>query len=128
MVEEAFAGCPDKILLVFGDDGSANGKTFATHPLVHRRWVDAVGYFSAPGFSADYADTWPQDLADMVGRKKYLPFETEHLHPVWGKAEYDAVYQETNARLHRDNTPRLYADRLPERLADAQKLRAVMVP
>ena len=126
MVEEAFAACPDKILLVFGDDGCPNGKVFATHPIVHRRWVEVVGYFSGPGFSGDYADAWPQDVADMIGRRKLLPFENEHLHPVWGKAPYDDIYKETNARIHRDKTPQLYASRLSVRQADAEKLRKVM--
>ena len=29
MVEDAFADCPDKILLVYGDDGAPRGKLFA---------------------------------------------------------------------------------------------------
>ena len=35
----------------------------------------------------------------------------------------DDTYRETAARIRRDNTPRLYEQRLPERLADAEKLR-----
>jgi hypothetical protein len=128
MVEDAFAACPDKILLVHGDDLGPNGKMFATHPFVHRRWVEVLGYFSGRGFSADYADAWPQDLATMIGRKKFLPFVHEHLHPVWGKAVYDEVYQETNKRLHRDNTPQLYANQAEERRKEAMKLQRAMNP
>ena len=126
MVEEAFAASADKILLIHGDDGGPGGKFFASLPFVHRRWVETLGYFAGPGSSADYADTWPNDVADFLGRKKSLPFVIEHLHPAWGKASYDEVYLETRARLLRDNTPKLYADRLPERIADAEKLRQVI--
>ncbi|HVI10431.1 MAG TPA: glycosyltransferase [Candidatus Binatia bacterium] len=126
MVEQVFDKCPDKILLCYGDDGGPNGKNFATHPIVHRRWIETIGYFAGPGFSADFADTWPQDVADMIGRKKLLPFVTEHLHYLWNKAPDDEVYRETRARMARDNTRFLYLTKKDERSRDAAKLRAVM--
>jgi glycosyltransferase involved in cell wall biosynthesis len=126
MVEDAFLAVPDHVLLVFGDDlGPARGR-FATLPIVHRTWYETVGRFAGPGFSADYADTWPNDIADMIGRKKFLPFVVEHLHWTFGKSKKDQTYAETQARLSRDNTPALYAKRLPDRLADAEKLRKVI--
>lgn len=126
MVHQAFAECPDKILLVYGDDGGPSGKTFATHPIVHRRWIEIVGYFAGPGFSADFADTWPQDIAEMIGRKKFLPFVNEHMHYLWNKSADDETYRETRERMVRDNTRTLYASKLAERRRDAEKLRAAM--
>lgn len=122
MVQTFFASKDDPFWLVFGDDGCPNGKTFATHPIVHRRWYEVVGYFSGPGFSGDFADAWPQDLADMIQRKVYLPFYSEHLHPVWGKADFDQTYKETSQRRAKDKTQELYVKRLPERIADSKKL------
>lgn len=123
MVHEYFESLPDKIAYAFGDDGSPRGKVFGTHGIVHRRWVEILGYFTARGYSADYADAWPNEVAEMVGRLKCLPFVAEHLHPVWQKAPYDEVYRETNARLHRDNTPQKFRNELPMRQAEAEKLR-----
>jgi hypothetical protein len=127
IVEDAFAASKDKILVVFGDDGGPGGKFFASLPFVHRRWVEIVGYFAGPGYSADFADTWPNDVADLLGRKKRLPFVIEHLHPVWGKAAFDEVYLETAQRKVRDATEQRYADRMPQRIADAEKLRGAML-
>jgi glycosyltransferase involved in cell wall biosynthesis len=125
-IEKAFAEVPDKILLAFADDGSPNGKRFASLPFVSRKWVETVGYFTGPGFSADYSDTWPFDVATMIGRVKHVPVLIEHMHHVWGKAQVDQTYQENKERMARDNPAKLYADLLPERMRDAEKLRAVM--
>ena len=126
MVEQAYEDCPDKILCVHGDDLGPNGKTFATLPFVSRKWVDTVGYFTPYGFSGDFIDTWIQDVADMLGRKRFLPFVVNHMHWIYGKAERDSTYAEKDARQKRDNLEQMYLDRLPERIRDAAKLKAVM--
>jgi hypothetical protein len=125
-VEEAFAAVPDRILMAYGHDCSPNGENFGTLPFVSRQWVQTVGYFTGPGFAVDYSDTWPNDVADMIGRKKYLPLVFEHTHWMWQKAEMDETYKEIHALRLSDNTATKYAERLPERQADAAKLRAVM--
>lgn len=125
-IEETFAAVEDRILLVHGHDCSPNGERFATLPFVHRRWIETVGYFTGPGFTADYSDTWPQDVADMIGRKKYLPLVFEHTHWVWSKSDMDETYKEIHDLRLRDNNNVLYESRLHERQADAEKLRAVM--
>lgn len=125
-VEAAFDAVPDKILLAFGDDGGPTGKTFSTLPFVHRKWVEAVGYFTGPGFSADYSDTWPFDVATMIDRVKFLPIVTEHMHWVHGKAPKDQTYEENAERYRRDRPDLQYVARLAERQADAEKLRKVM--
>ena len=122
-VEKAFSKVPDKILLAYCDDGGPNGKRFASLPFVSRRWVDVVGYFTPPGFSADYSDAWPQDVAEMIGRRRYVDVLIEHCHHVWGKAEMDETYRENQERWHRDRPDLQYINRLPERERDADKLR-----
>lgn len=124
MVEQAYAEYPDKILLVFGDDGCENGKTFSTLPFVSRRWVDTVGYFTPPGYSGDCADSHLDDVALRIGRHKYLPFVIEHLHPAWQKAPMDATYQEKMDR--QGDARKLYNSRWQERVRDAEKLKAEM--
>lgn len=125
-IEKAFAAVPDRILLAYADDGGPNGKAFATLPFVSREWVDAVGYFTGPGFSADYSDTWPNDVAEMVGRKKFVPVLIEHMHWMWEKAQYDEVYAENQSRLYRDKCREQYDARITERQRDAEKLRTAI--
>lgn len=125
-VEEAFAACPDKILMCYGDDLGPNGKNFATLPFVSRRWVDTVGYFTGPGFSADYSDTWVNDVAGMISRKKFLPIEIEHCHHLWGKAPLDQTYKENAERMAKDRPDLKYTATLADRVKDCEKLRAVM--
>lgn len=126
MVEEAFAACPDKILMVHGDDLGPNGKVFATHPIISRRWVDIVGRFTPPYFSGDWADTWLNDIANDLGRRLLLPFVNEHMHWVWGKAEKDKTYADTDKRKFMDRTDVLYRDRIFERFAERDLLMAQM--
>lgn len=126
MVEEAFAGSSDKILMVHGNDCGFGADRFATLPILHRRWVNAVGYFTPPGYTCDWCDNHINDVANAIGRRKYLPFQTEHLHPGLGTAPMDDTYRETRARDARDNNAKRYAERVQERIVDAEKLRKVM--
>jgi hypothetical protein len=121
-----FAKVPDKILLVHGDDG-IQGAALGTHSFVHRRWVDTLGYFTAPYFSMDYGDTWINDLADRVGRRVYLPdVVTEHMHPGVGKAPFDQTHSDRVLRGQQDNVVALWASLEGERAAGAAKLQAVI--
>jgi glycosyltransferase involved in cell wall biosynthesis len=126
MVLDAFDGQPDRILFVHGRDG-VHDANFGTHGFIHRRWVETVGYFVPPYFSSDWNDTWLNDVANMLGRRRFLPdLYTEHMHPVVGKAEWDLTHQERMARHTRDNVDVLYASLAQERAEDAEKLGAVM--
>ena len=125
-VEETFSSIPDRILLVYGNDGSPNGENFATLPFVHKRWVEVLKHFTGPGYSADFSDTHPFDIGKMIGRTKYLPLYFEHTHWMWHKAEMDETYKEIQELRVIDNNTARYAARLPERQADAEKLRAAM--
>jgi hypothetical protein len=125
-VEDAFAAVPDKILLVGGDDGNCKGAGLP-HPFVSRKWVETLGYFIAPYFSCDYGDTWNEDIAKMIGRRKYIPFLIEHMHYTFGKAKMDENTKERLARGSQDNVGKLYRDLLPKRQEDAAKLLGVML-
>jgi hypothetical protein len=98
LVLSEFARYPDQIVLVHGEDG-IQGAAMGTHPFLHRRWAETLGYFSPPFFGRDFCDTWLSDLADRIGRRVYLPgLLVEHLHPGVGKAPWDATYAEKLAR------------------------------
>lgn len=126
-VERAFEECEDRIMLAYTDDGGPNGKVFASLPFVHRRWVETIGYFTGQGFSADFSDAWPNDVAEMIGRRKFLDgVLIEHMHCVWSKAPMDQTYMENRQRYQRDRPDLKYVRTLPDREADAEKLRAVL--
>ena len=125
LIESAYADCPDKILMVHGADGK-NTDNFGCFPTIHRKWMETVGYFVPPVFTGDYADTWLNDVANLIGRRKYLPYMTEHLHPVWGKAKVDSTYQEKFDRDKTLNPSELYSSLEVGRKRDADLLRAVM--
>lgn len=131
-IEEEFVKYDDKILLAFGKDGNEwqRDKPYGTHPFIHRRWVDAVGYFVPPYFSADMIDTWLNDVAEAIGRSVFIPeIFMEHMHVGFGKAKMDDVYADKSAKHEEDKPGPLYYTAKMEALRkiDADKLRAVMV-
>lgn len=126
-VKEAFDRYPDKIVLIYGDDGDPNkDKKFGTHSFIHQNWVDALGYFVPPYFSSDFNDTWLNELADMIGRKEKIDILTEHMHFAFRKGELDLTHAERLVRHWKDNTPAIYESKADERKADAEKLRKAM--
>jgi GDP-L-fucose synthase len=126
MVRAEFAKYIDRIVLVYGRDGYAN-ESLATHPIIHKRWIETVGYFVPPYFHSDYVDTWLDDMAQRIGRRVYLPdMYNEHMHFIVGKAEKDTTTLERLIK-HKDTNPaHIYKKRTDERVADAQKLQDVI--
>jgi hypothetical protein len=80
LVEEEFEKCPDRILMVHGDDLYIQRENFGCHPIIHRRWLETVGYFIPDCFDGEYGDAVVNMIADEVGRRKFVPFICEHLH------------------------------------------------
>lgn len=80
LVEEEFQKVPDRILMVHGDDLYIQREHFGCHPIIHRRWLDTVGYFIPDCFDGEYGDHVVNYIANMIGRRKFLPFICEHLH------------------------------------------------
>lgn len=127
IVRETFRRFPDRIVLVHGDDMSVNTDTLATHGFLHRRWVEAVGYFLPPLFSCDWNDVWLTEVADMIGRRVKVPVITEHLHYYFDKRERDATDIEREERGREDNVVDLFKETKPDRVRDAAKLKEAML-
>lgn len=126
LVMDAIWSVPDHLVLVHGRDGIQDDRV-ATHPFLHRRWMETVGYFVPPLFASDYNDLWLTEVADMIGRRRYLPdIYTEHMHPVVGKGPMDQTHLERLERHRSEGVDQLYRDTVQNRQADADKLRAVI--
>jgi hypothetical protein len=121
----------DRIVMVHGNDGSGSGMPsgtggFGTHPFITERWVEILRYFTPPFFSSDFADTWINELANGIGRRRYVPFTIEHMHPLFGKAEIDQTTRDRRKRHAADDVERLYQDLASLRQSDIEKLKAAM--
>lgn len=121
MVRKSFEETPDRILFVHGDDLHWEDR-FGTHGFLHKNWVNVVGYFVPPYFSCDYNDTWLNDVANGINRRKFLPFVTEHMHPIFKKANWDATHAERILRGEQDKVGVKYNDTKKERDEDIRKL------
>ena len=125
-VHKVFDGIPDRIAYVYGRDGIHDHR-LGTHGVIHRRWMETVGYFAPPHFTSDYNDAWLHEVARMVGRAFYLPaLVTEHLHPAVGKAKIDQTHKDRGERALQHHVHELYAGLADLRWADANKLLEVM--
>ena len=126
MVEEEFEKCCDKILMVHGDDLGCQHESFGAHCFVHRKWVEAVGFFIAPWFSSDFGDTVLNFAANQLDRRRYLPMAIEHQHFIFGKAVVDETTKDRLTNHVRDNPEQIYEQKLPERMQMVEKLGAVI--
>lgn len=88
----------------------------ATHSLVTRAYADQFGTIDHPG--AILHEGYVHELCDdeLVGTARHrkafamaLDSHVEHLHPDWGKADYDAMYRAQKSRLTESRA--LYAKR-----------------
>ena len=70
-VTRAFERVPDRILMVYANDGSRNPRPIM--PFVSREWIEAVGYFTPPDYPGWYADNWIWSLAVRLERVVFLP-------------------------------------------------------
>lgn len=121
---DVFDAFPDRICFVHGRDGGHDEK-LGTHGFVSRRWVDTVGYFTWPGFPCDYADTWLHVVAGKIGRRVFVPSVLiEHLHPIFGKGEWDQTHMERLVRGKEANVGALWRSLDGRRAEDARRLEA----
>tara|TARA_R110000824_G_scaffold41418_1_gene123252 strand:+ start:1765 stop:2475 length:711 start_codon:yes stop_codon:yes gene_type:complete len=114
----------DKVVLAYGDD--LFQPNLATHPILHRNWVEAIGYLTPFYFEADFADTWINDLAHKINRKQKLDFVNEHMHFFARKMELDQTFAENRNRYKNQDPELVYKCLEPVRQRDAQKLLNVM--
>lgn len=112
--------------LAYGND-LLQGERIPTAVAMTASIPRTLGYMAPPELAHLYVDNFWSDLGQGLGALTYLPdVIIEHLHPVAGKAEWDAGYRAVNAdasfTADRVAYERYRAERLP---ADLAKLRAI---
>ena len=103
LVKKSFDLSEDKILLVYGNDNGWYGSKIAIHGFVHKKWVEALGYFAYPGRGSSM-DRWVTEVAKKLNRATYLEsIVIEHVHYRQGaaSAEFDKTYQEAENEILR---------------------------
>lgn len=129
LVEQAFSEVPDKILLVHGRDVLGHQANFGPHAFVHRKWIEALGYFIPPYYVSDFGDAHICELSDRIGRRRYVPFDISHRHFSHGFPEMkDETTMDRLKRHEEDDPDGIYysQEKMAERARDAQKLAALM--
>lgn len=69
-VEAAFAAVPDRILMVYPDDGTR--RKAPVNPFVSREWIDATGEFTPADWQGWMADEWIWSVAAELRRVVFL--------------------------------------------------------
>jgi hypothetical protein len=126
LIKGVFEAYTDKIVLVYGNDG-IQGAKLATHSFVHRRWIEASGFWLPPYFKSDYNDMWLDDVAKRIGRRHYLPeLYTEHMHFSVGKMALDDTTQRRLENHKHQHPESIYNGKADERMEHVNRLRTVM--
>ncbi len=74
MVRNAFSSFEDRVLMCYPRDSTVP-ETQATYTILHADWTNVTGRFSTEVFPFWYEDSWVDEVAFLIGRKKLVPFE-----------------------------------------------------
>jgi len=123
-----FDASPDKIWFAHGSDEGMHFQNFGAHGVVHKKWVDAIGYFIPPYFESDFGDKWLNDVANAIKRRIYLPVIIEHMHFMFNKAKKDSTTLERLARHRVQNSDEVWNRTDVNRKNDINTLRKIINP
>jgi hypothetical protein len=70
-IEAEFAKVPDRILMVYPDDGT--GREWPETLFISRKWFETTGEFTPAGYPGWYSDVWVWSIAARLKRAVYLP-------------------------------------------------------
>ena len=143
VIIHTFDKIEDKIALLYGLDKINRTALFGTHPIVHIRWLDVLGYITPQYFgTGDYGafstvtDKWVNSIARDINRQFFINIFNCHIHPRYntlqktppGYTTRQGGHQTTRdlALLRRDknnNPKQLYKSLEKERKIDRNKLK-----
>lgn len=117
---------PDEIYCMWCNDLSPLS-TQCAFPIVSRKWVNILGYFTPGIFQFRCNDTWIYNLGKIINRLHYnAHIIIEHRHVVYDQSKADATYERNyggfHSKAHQDDEY-LYQEEVLEKLRqDALKL------
>lgn len=77
-------------------DGNRND--LATMSIMGRKYYDRFNYVYHPSYISLWCDNEAQEVAQSLGCYKYCNIHIfDHLHPAWGKGNYDMQYKKTES-------------------------------
>lgn len=83
-------------------DGNRND--LITMSILGRQYFERFGYIYHPDYISLYCDNEQMDVAKLLGCYKYINKNIfHHLHPAYGKAEYDMQYNHTESFSNADH-------------------------
>jgi hypothetical protein len=72
--------------------------------ILGRQYFERFGYIYHPDYISLYCDNEQMDVAKLLGCYKYINKNIfHHLHPAYGKAEYDMQYNHTESFSNADH-------------------------
>lgn len=102
---------PDLDGLLHLPDGHVNERIPTMH-IVGKKYYDRFGYIYFPGYNAVYCDNEAMDVAKILGKHRYVQLSLfSHNHPIWGKAEFDALYMKNEEPIKYAKDGELYRQR-----------------
>ena len=122
-VRKVFKQQDDHIFLAYGSDlYISDNQRFGTHPFLHKKQVEILGYAVTDVFVGSYLDTYLNRVYDIINRKIKLPIIIEHMHGAANKAIYDQTMLEKFEREKKQNSGMLFYEIFPKIKEDALKL------
>jgi hypothetical protein len=94
IVLNTFELYPDRIAMVVPSIGRKTKKEFCPHFLLHRNWINALGYFVPPHFHQWYVDSWTREVSKSLNRYILLENFTVPMEMAVGD-ETDKKYRQT---------------------------------
>lgn len=86
---------PDTDGCLWYPDGHQNN--LCTLPVMGRKYFDRFGYIYHPSYKSLWADNEQHEVADSLGKMRYCNQQLfTHMHPGWGTAKMDRLYQSNN--------------------------------
>lgn len=83
-------------------DGSEHGKIM-TVPIMTKKYYDRLGYLYNPIYVGFFCDEEAIHVGENLGKIYYSQAQImDHLHPLYGKAEWDPQYRATMPFYHAD--------------------------
>jgi hypothetical protein len=95
IIVDAMNKFENKIGLVYVNDLGKYEQKHANIGMLHRNWVETLGFILTPHLRDNGPDAWISDVARQVNRCTYLKsVEIEHMQHRQGKAKLDKTYSD----------------------------------